>query len=162
MRNSTIAAVTMGQLQKRLDLISHNIANVNTTGYKAKTANFSSLLVQHIDNLSNGDEGAPRLTPDGIRQGNGARLAHSNIDMSKGTVVRTDRALDVALTGDHHFFQVQVTENGETETQFTRAGNFYLQPINNNEQMMLVTSEGHPVIGTNGPIVFQGEIDDIQ
>jgi flagellar basal-body rod protein FlgG len=160
MRGSTLAAVTMGQLQKKLDLIGHNMANVNTTGYKAKTANFSSLLVQQINNQSTGDENAPRLTPAGIRQGNGARLAHTNVNMATGTLTQTDRPLDVALTDPKQFFQVQVAENGITETQFTRAGNFYLQPINANEDM-LVTAEGNPVVGTNGPIILQNGYDGI-
>ncbi|WP_102026464.1 flagellar hook-basal body protein [Salirhabdus sp. Marseille-P4669] len=162
MRNASIAAVTMGQLQKRLDLIGNNIANANTAGYKAKTANFSSLLVQQIDNLSPDEDTAPRVTPAGFRQGNGARLAHANVNMASGNLMTTERALDVALTNEKQFFQVQVTENGVTETQFTRAGNFYLQPINNNEQVMLVTAEGHPIVGNNGPIVVQGGFDDIR
>ncbi|MBB6453988.1 flagellar basal-body rod protein FlgG [Salirhabdus euzebyi] len=161
MRSSLLAATTMGQLQKKLDLISHNMANANTPGYKTRTADFSSLLFQQLNNLSAGDEGATRTTPAGIRQGTGARLGHTNIKMDAGTIVSTNRPLDVALTDDKQFFQVQVNENGQAVTQYTRAGNFYLQPINNNEQVMLVTNEGNPIIGQNGPIVLQGNIDDI-
>ncbi|SET25265.1 flagellar basal-body rod protein FlgG [Salinibacillus kushneri] len=160
MRSSFLAATTMGQLQKKLDLIGHNLANSNTTGYKTRTANFSSLLHQQIN--QNGIDGeSPRLTPEGIRQGTGAKLGHTNVRMDAGTITQTDRPLDVALSEDYHFFQVQVTENGEAETQYTRAGNFYLQPINNNQQVALVTSEGNPVVGENGPVVLQSDMDDI-
>jgi flagellar basal-body rod protein FlgG len=152
----------MGQLQKKLDVISNNIANVNTIGYKASTANFSSLLVQNINNLSSGDGAAARLTPPGIRQGNGAKLAHTNKNMSMGSITQTERALDVALTNEKQFFQVFVTNNGITETQFTRAGNFYIQPVNNNEQVMLVTAEGHPVVGVQGPILINNGFDAIE
>ncbi len=43
------AAVTMGQLQKRLDVIGHNVANINTNGYKTRDTNFSSLLSQQLN-----------------------------------------------------------------------------------------------------------------
>ncbi|GAA0487143.1 flagellar hook-basal body complex protein FlhP [Salinibacillus aidingensis] len=160
MRSSYLAATTMGQLQQKLNLIGHNLSNSSTTGYKARTANFSSLLHQQIN--QNGIDGeAPRQTPEGLRQGTGAKLGHTKVRMDAGTITQTERPLDVALSGEKHFFQVQVTENGAAETQYTRAGNFYLQPINNNQQVSLVTAQGNPVIGENGPIVLQSDMDEI-
>ena len=68
------ATNTLGQLQKNLDVISSNMANVGTTGYKRKTATFTDLLVQQFNNQPSAENEIGRLTPNGIRQGNGAKL----------------------------------------------------------------------------------------
>ncbi|WP_010099242.1 flagellar hook-basal body protein [Ornithinibacillus scapharcae] len=155
------AAVTMNQLQQKIDLIGNNLANSQTTGYKARNADFASLLFQQIDNMTDPANAQGRLTPDGVRVGSGARLGSVNIDLSLGSLKETGRALDVALLQPNHLFQVQVTENGVQETRFTRDGAFYLSPINN--EVMLTTKDGDPVIGTNGqPIRFADGFNDIQ
>ncbi len=156
------AAVTMNQLQNKIDVIGHNVANSSTTGYKNRSANFTSLLYQNIDNFSDVAANATgRVTPHGIRLGSGARLGHTNIDLSAGTINTTERGLDIALLEDNHMLQVEVTENGVTETRYTRDGGLYLQPFGDN-QLILSTSEGHPVIGqTGGPITFADDIEDI-
>ncbi|SDK14648.1 flagellar hook-basal body protein [Sediminibacillus albus] len=154
------AAVTMGQLQNKLDLIGNNLSNASTNGYKSREANFSSLLFQQIDNLSDPANAEGRLTPDGLRIGSGAVLGHTNADLSAGSLQETGRGLDVALLNDNHLFQVQVTENGVTETRFTRAGSFYLNPQENGE-VMLTNQDGYPVIGENGPLSFVDGFEDI-
>lgn len=156
------AAVTMNQLQNKLDLIGHNLANSQTTGYKNRQAEFSSLLFQQINNLSDPANMEGRLTPDGIRVGSGAKLGSTNIDLSHGAIVETERALDTALIRENHFFQIQATENGVTETRYTRDGAFYLSPVNNNQSVMLVTKDGDPVLGENGPIVIAEGFDSIE
>ncbi len=156
------AAATMGQLQKRLDNIGNNIANANTTGYKNRDANFSSLLSQQINLEPDTTNPAARLTPDGLRVGAGAKLGHTNINFDQGSLQNTGRNLDVALLEDNHLFQVAVNENGEEEVRYTRAGNFYLSPLEN-EQVMLVTSEGNPVLGQGGnPIILNNNMDDLK
>ncbi|NMA89945.1 MAG: flagellar hook-basal body protein [Amphibacillus sp.] len=157
------AAVTMGQLQNKIDLISHNVANLNTNGYKARSANFSSLIYQNINNLKDVDANAPgRHTPHGIRLGSGARIGHTNINLTAGSLNITNRGLDVALLRDNHLLQIQVTENGNTETRYTRDGSLYLQPVDGG-QVMLTTSDGHPVIGqSGGAIMFDENIEDIR
>ncbi|MCP8617467.1 flagellar hook-basal body protein [Salirhabdus salicampi] len=159
MRNAQIASTTMGQLQKKMDLIGHNLANANTTGYKAKTSSFSSLLMQQLNQTPRLDE-APRQTPTGIRQGTGARLSHTNVNTASGVITPTNRPLDAAIENPKHFFQIAAYNNGETETHYTRSGNFYLQPIND-ETVALVTAEGTPVIGDNGPIQFNDNFEDV-
>ncbi|WP_188456646.1 flagellar hook-basal body protein [Virgibacillus oceani] len=155
------AAVTMNQLQNKLDVIGHNMANSQTPGYKNRQADFASLLFQQIDNMTNPANAEGRLTPDGVRIGSGARLGSVNIDLTPGAIKETDRALDAALLEKNHLFQVQVTENGVTETRYTRDGSFYLSPINNNQAVMLTTKDGDPVLGENGPIMFADGFDDI-
>ncbi|GGB52151.1 flagellar basal-body rod protein FlgG [Lentibacillus populi] len=154
------AAVTMNQLQNKLDLIGHNLANSQTTGYKSRQADFSSLLFQQIDNLTDPANAEGRLTPDGVRVGSGAILGHTNIKLTPGALKETGRGLDVALLKDNQFFQIQVMENGVAETRYTRDGSFYLSPVNNN-QVMLTTTDGQPVLGENGPITFADGFDEI-
>ncbi|WP_396266096.1 flagellar hook-basal body protein [Halobacillus salinarum] len=156
-RSMIQASVTMGQLQNKLDLIGNNLANTNTTGYKSRQANFASLLVQQMDNLDDEKAETGRLTPDGIRVGTGAKLAHTNLDLSHGSLKQTGRELDVALMRDNDLFQLEV----DGQTQYTRAGNFYLNPAENG-QMELTNADGFRVLGADGePIVFDGDMDGI-
>ncbi|MFD1852152.1 flagellar hook-basal body protein [Oceanobacillus bengalensis] len=155
------AAVTMNQLQNKLDVIGNNMANSQTTGYKAREAQFSSLLFQQMDNLNTPENAEGRLTPDGIRIGAGARLGSINSNFGQGNIVTTDRALDTALLGRNHYFQIQVTTNDVTETRYTKDGAFYLSPVEGNQSVMLTTSDGNPVLGENGPIIFADGFDNI-
>src|SRR5690625_1518720 len=108
------AAVTMNQLQQQIDMIGHNLANSQTTGYKSRQAEFSSLLFQQINNLSDPENARGRRTPDGIRLGTGARLGAINSDLSLGAIKTTDRDLDVVLLNKNHYFQIQVEERKST------------------------------------------------
>ncbi|WLV24168.1 flagellar hook-basal body protein [Aciduricibacillus chroicocephali] len=155
------AAVTMGQLQNKLDLIGNNLANTNTAGYKGKQSDFSSLLYREINNLTAPENAVGRLSPDMIRTGTGARLGAISLNMSQGTVKETGRTLDAALNKKNLLFQVQQTRNGNTETLYTRDGSFYLNPANQNGDLMLVTKDGDPVLGKNGPIVIQPGFQDV-
>lgn len=154
------AAVTMGQLQNKLDVIGNNLANSQTTGYKRKQTEFSSMLVQQINNLQHESEG--RQTPGGIRVGTGARLGTIRHDTTIGSFKQTDRGLDVALHDPTHYFQVQVTESGVTETRFTRDGALYLQPDPSGNAVQLTNALGHPVLGQNGPISIANGFESIQ
>lgn len=88
-------------------------------------------------------------------------MGHSNNDFSTGTLISTGRNLDVALENDAQFFEVSVTENGQTETRFTRDGAFYLQP-NDAGQSELVTSNGDFVLSNTGnPIIIEPDFDDV-
>ncbi|MEC5424494.1 flagellar hook-basal body protein [Virgibacillus sp. C22-A2] len=155
------AAVTMNQLQNKLDLIGQNMANTQTTGYKHRQADFSSLLFQQINNMTDPANAEGRLTPDGVRIGSGAKLGSVNSNFSLGAIAETGRVLDTALLGENHFFQIQVTENDVQETRYTRDGAFYLNPVNNNQSVMLTTGDGNPVLGENGPIVIAEGFDSI-
>jgi flagellar basal-body rod protein FlgG len=149
------AANTMAQLGQQLNVISNNIANSNTTGFKRRETNFGELLAQQFTNLPN--DKATRLTPNGVRYGVGARLAETNLVLAQGALTKTDRALDVALAKEGQFFRVLVQgENGAQEIGYTRSGAFYLTPsAENPNELMLVTSDGHPVLDeNNAPILL--------
>src|SRR5690625_5303662 len=147
------AAVTMNHLQNKLDLIGHNLANSQTTGYKARQTEFSSLLFQQINNMTDPANAEGRLTPDGVRIGSGSALGSVNIDLTVGSQTTTDRTLDTALLGDNYLFQIQITDDDGSEIRYTRDGAFYLNPINDGQTLMLTTKDGHAVLGTNGPII---------
>ena len=154
------AAVTMNQLQQQLDVIGHNIANANTTGYKQRTSEFSDLLFQQIHNMTQPGNEVGRSTNDGIRIGTGAKLGAVNNDFSIGSLQNTDRPLDIALTQPTHFMQVITNVNGREEIQYTRDGSLYVSSEGND--LVLVSKDGHPINGENGPIRFSNNIDSIR
>ncbi|GEN54743.1 flagellar hook-basal body protein [Halobacillus faecis] len=160
-RSMIQSAVTMGQLQKKLDLVGNNLSNSETTGYKSRSADFSSLLYQQIDNQSHTDAEVGRQTPETIRMGTGAKLGHTNLDLTQGNLKNTGRELDVALLEDRHMFNVRVTTEQGEEVHFTRAGNFYLNPVDDG-QLVLTEANGHPVIGADGEnIILEDNFQDI-
>ncbi len=161
-RTMITATNTLGQLQKQMDVLSNNIANVDTTGFKRREATFTDLLVQQFNNLPGGDPdtAAARLTSEGIRQGTGAKLGQIQMIMTQGTLKSTDRPLDTAFTKEGMFYRIQVQRDDVYETQYTRDGAFYLSPLSENETM-LVTSSGHPVLDENNePVVIVGKAKD--
>ncbi|WP_152656834.1 flagellar hook-basal body protein [Oceanobacillus sp. CFH 90083] len=155
------AAVTMNQIQSKLDVIGNNISNTNTAGYKSRQVEFSSLLSQQINNLNAPENAEGRLTPDGIRVGAGAGLGAIHLNPLQGSMMETGRALDAALTEENIFFQVNRIENGQEETVYTRDGSFFLSPVAG-DMLALTTSDGHPIIGQEGPIEIQDGFDAIE
>ncbi|MBM7645885.1 flagellar basal-body rod protein FlgG [Scopulibacillus daqui] len=161
-RSLMTAAVTMGQLQNKMDLISNNMANASTTGYKSQGAEFADLLVQQLNNLSGKDRNG-RLTPDGIRAGTGAKLGNIDLNMNQGSMKPTRRSLDLALLNPDHFFKIGVKNNrGEQTIMYTRNGTFYLRPDQNNA-MKLVTADGNDVLDSdNQPIYVPADVRGIK
>ena len=152
MRTMLTASNTLGQLQKQMDVISHNIANVDTTGYKKQSATFTDLLVQQFHNQPDAANERGRLTPNGIRQGSGAKLAQIMTIMTQGGLKTTERELDAAFTKEGQFFRISVQTESGMEVQYTRDGSFYVTPVSDNE-LMLVTSDGNPVLDENNDLI---------
>src|SRR5690625_1836310 len=151
------ASTSMYHLQQQLDQIGHNLSNLQTPGYKTRNAEFSSLLSQHINNLTANENLENRLTPDGIRVGIGGRLGSINYNFQMGSAQRTDRPLDVMLTNERQFFQVIVQEGNDEEILLTGDGSFYLNNIGSNT-LMVVTNDGNPVDGCNSALQFRGKL----
>lgn len=164
-RTMITATNTMSQLQLKMDLIGNNLANVETTGFKRKEGTFSDLLVQQFNNQHNLNEETGRLTPEGIRQGTGAKLGLVKLNLTQGSLKNTGRDLDVALTKPDLFFKIRSTDaSGTAETQFTRDGAFYLSPSSfDPTQLDLVTSSGAQVLDEwDQPISIVGDLKTIQ
>ncbi|MGP7817062.1 flagellar hook-basal body protein [Niallia sp. 01092] len=159
-RTMLTATNTLTQLQKQMDTISNNIANVDTNGYKKKNATFTDLLFQQFNNQENADLEVSRLTPNGIRQGVGAKVAQSQTVMSQGSLKTTDRSLDTAFTKEGQLYRVLVNNGQSSEVQYTRDGAFYLTPVSENENM-LVTKQGYAVLDeTNNPILLNNNVNE--
>ncbi len=137
--NSGLYSALSGSVaaMKRMDVISNNLANVNTPGYKKDKMLFESMLAGAV----NPPAVAQASTADPLLQRESVF-----VDYSAGTVVQTGNALDLAIDGDG-FFVVQ-TPQGRV---YTRQGNFRLAADGT-----LVTSDGFPVMGQNAPIRIQG------
>jgi flagellar basal-body rod protein FlgF len=129
-------------LERQLDVLSNNIANVNTVGYKADESLFEEYLSSgaHEDNFKGADRRVSYVQDRGTFH-----------NFSEGALQTTSNPLDVAIDGAG-FLTVQ-TQGGE---RYTRDGNLQ---INNVGQ--LVTHDGNAVLGTAGPIVFQPTDHDI-
>ncbi|MBU5214619.1 flagellar biosynthesis protein FlgG [Bacillus obstructivus] len=151
-RSMIVASNTMNQLQKQLDIISNNLANIDTNGFKKREATFTDLLAQSFNNQPNKNEEIGRLTPNEIRVGVGAKLAQSQMVTKQGSLKQTGRPLDIAFTNESQYMKVLVDNNGEGNIRYTRDGALYLSPINQNE-MLLVNSEGYPVLDENNQMI---------
>lgn len=162
-RTMITASNTLTQLQHQIDLIGNNIANVDTTGYKRNEASFNDLLVQQLNNQPKQAAEIGRLTPLGIREGNGAKLSQAQLVTAQGALKTTNRNLDIALTKENLFFTVNVQDQNGTNTRLTRDGAFHLSPVaGNRNQLQLVTAAGHAVLAENGnPIIINGQVKDL-
>ncbi len=127
-------------LERELSVVANNIANMNTTGYKAD----GSVFEEYLSATARGAETGSRVS---FVQDRG--IWH---DMSGGSIERTGNPLDVAISGKG-FFVVQ-TPRGE---RYTRNGSFQI-----NADGVLVTSDGDEVLGDGGPIRFQRNDRQIQ
>ncbi len=158
------SAVTMGQLQQKIDQISNNLSNSGTNGYKSRDSEFTALLSQQVQNIPAKADSAGRLTPAGIRVGSGAAISDTQLNMAQGALKKTDRTLDLALTNPNQFFQIGVSgSNGNQTVQYTRDGTFYLSPGNGNGPRQLVDANGNFVLGANGsPINIPANLSDIK
>ncbi len=126
------SATGMKAHQFLLDVISNNLANVNTTGYKRVQANFQDLLYDKI--VPAGTESAQGIeSPTGLQVGSGVRVVSSNKVFSQGVPENTGRTFDLAIQGNG-FFQAT---HPDGSTVYTRDGTLHL-----NSSGGLVTAEG--------------------
>ncbi|WP_044339972.1 flagellar hook-basal body protein [Rossellomorea aquimaris] len=147
-RTMITATNTLGQLQKQMDMIGHNLSNANTIGYKRREATFSELLVQQVKNQRIDEFEPGRLTPLGIREGSGAKLSQSQLILNQGSLKSTGRQLDFALTNEGQFFKVLAADDNGSAVRYTRDGAFFVSPTGNGEAM-LVNGSGLPVLDEN-------------
>ncbi|MBR6237756.1 MAG: flagellar hook-basal body complex protein [Lachnospiraceae bacterium] len=132
--------------QNRMDVLTNNLANSDTNGFKKEGATsqaFDSLLALKIKDRSEN----PNLAhPIGIAN-LGVKVGENYTDYSQGAFKVTDRTYDVALSGEG-FFNIEYTNKaGETSTMYTRDGAFVV-----NTQGYLVNKDGDYVLGQNGRI----------
>ncbi|WP_349408793.1 flagellar hook-basal body protein [Pseudalkalibacillus sp. SCS-8] len=162
-RSMITASVSMGQLQRKMDTISHNLSNSNTYGFKSRNVQFSDLLYQEVKSQAKEGPESGRLTPEHVRFGNGSRVTGTMLQLAQGSVTETGRSLDFALLDENVMFQIRKTlENGDEIVEYTREGSFYLAPVEGNPDVMqLTTANGESVLGENGPIEVPTGFDSI-
>jgi len=137
------AAMGMNVQAKRLELVSNDLANASTTGYKKDVAVVSSFKEEYLARLND----TQNFTPNNEVIGKityGAKVDEVYTDFTQGSVISTNLETDLAIQGDG-FFTVQ-TPNG---LAYTRDGNFSI-----NQLGQLVTKEGYNVMGQEGIIDF--------
>ncbi len=127
------AASGMTAQQQNIDVISNNIANVNTTGFKQDRAEFQDLMYQSL-NYTAGATSATTNNPVGIDVGLGVRTAGIQKNHIQGSLKETGNSLDIAIAGDG-FFKI-TTPDGETA--YTRDGSF-----KKDNEGSLVTVQGY-------------------
>lgn len=143
MRALYTAASGMIAQQTSVDTISNNIANVNTTGFKSNKTEFKSLLYQDIQTRTTTANGEQKPIP--AQAGLGTRVASTTTSFTQGSRNASDSATDFALEGAG-FFAVRGLDGG---TYYTRNGNFNWS-VGANGAITLVTTEGYPVLDSNG------------
>lgn len=147
MRSLYTAASGMKAQQTNVDVISNNLANVNTTGYKTSTAEFKSLLYQTLQTKTTSANGDYKPIP--AQVGTGARNSSITTRFSQGSITASANPFAFAIQGDGMF---AVMDNGEI--CYTRNGDFQMA-VASDGGFMLCSSEGYPVLDIDGmPIQF--------
>lgn len=136
MKALSIAATGMLAQQTNVEVISNNIANLNTTGYKRQRAEFQDLLYQNISRVGANSSDAGTITPTGIQIGVGVKTGGVYRITQQGNLVNTDNQFDLAVNG-RGFFRISLPDGSDA---FTRSGSFQLSP-----QGELVTPAGFVV-----------------
>lgn len=130
--------------QHRMDVLTNNLANADTNGFKkegATSQSFDAILAYKIKDSSEGAHLSRRL---GVNHP-GVKIGEGYTDFSQGPIKSTGNTYDLALT-DSGFFAVEFTNKaGETSIKYTRDGDFTLT-----ESGRLVTRDGDPVLDVNG------------
>ncbi|RID97292.1 flagellar basal-body rod protein FlgG [Simplicispira hankyongi] len=130
-----IAKTGMEAQQTQLDVISHNLANTSTTGYKRASAVFQDLIYQNLRQVGSQTTEQNQL-PTGLQLGLGVRTVATSRNFTQGGLQQSSSNLDVAIKGNG-FFQVTMPDG---TAAYTRDGSFQVD-----SQGRLVTSSGLPV-----------------
>jgi flagellar basal-body rod protein FlgG len=133
MRALSIAASGMQAQQLNVDVISHNIANMNTTGYKRQRAEFQDMLYQNLERPGATSSTSGAVLPLGIQIGVGVRADAVGRVTEQGGINQTGNAYDLAING-RGFLQVALPSG---QTAYTRAGNLAV-----NADGAIVTADG--------------------
>lgn len=139
-----IGATGMLAQQLNVDVISNNIANMTTTGFKRQRAEFQDLMYQTVIRPGATSSDAGDTIPAGIQLGFGVKAGSVYRINEQGALQMTSNPLDIAITGDG-YFQIQMPSG---ETAYSRDGSFQL-----NQNGEVVTSEGYRLLpGVTVPV----------
>jgi flagellar basal-body rod protein FlgG len=136
MRALSTATSGMSAQQLNVEVISNNIANMSTTGYKRQRAEFQDLLYQNIVRMGTQSSSTGTVVPTGIQIGTGVKTGSTYRIMEQGSLMTTGNTYDVAIDGKG-FLQILLPSG---ETAYTRDGSLAI-----NDQGQLVNAEGYLV-----------------
>lgn len=136
MRALKIAATGMSAQQMRVETISNNLANMSTTGYNARRAEFADLHYQQMARAGSVNAADGTVLPTGVQLGLGVRPAAVSMHLQQGSLSATQGDLDVAIEG-LGYLEVTLPSG---QTAYTRDGS-----LKRNGEGLIVTSEGFPV-----------------
>jgi flagellar basal-body rod protein FlgG len=137
MRSLHIAATGMLAQQTNVEVISNNIANLSTTGFKKRRAEFQDLIYQNMRRVGSTSSDTGTVVPSGVQLGLGVKTAAVYRISEQGNLSQTDNRFDLAIRGPG-FFQIELPSG---ETAYTRDGTFGLSP-----QGEIVTADGFRVL----------------
>lgn len=132
-----IAATGMSAQQMRVEVISNNLANMNTTGYNARRAEFADLHYQQLARAGTISASDGTVLPTGVQLGLGVRPASITVNIAQGALAQTGGDLDVAIEGGGY---LEVTLPSGLSA-FTRDGG-----LKRSADGLIVTSDGFPVV----------------
>ncbi len=118
-----VAKTGLDAQQSRMNVISNNLANVNTTGFKRDRAVFEDMIYQNI-RQAGGQTDVNAVSPTGMMLGTGVRVVATEKLPAQGSMLNTSNPLDIAITGDGYF---QIAKSDGT-IAYTRDGSFKLSP----------------------------------
>jgi len=136
MRALSTAATGMMAMELNVQVISNNLANMTTTGYKRQRAEFQDLLYDHVSRIGTQTSSQGNILPVGIDLGSGVKTVGTPRLMTQGTLTQTSGSLDLAIRGDG-FFKVQLPDGTYS---YTRDGSFQMDA-----QGRIVTAQGNVV-----------------
>ncbi len=158
MKALSTAATGMLAQQLNIEVVSNNIANMNTTGFKRQRAEFQDLLYQNVERVGANSSDAGTVVPSGIQVGVGVRTAGIYRITDQGSLQNTGNMFDLAVNG-RGFFNILLPDGQEA---YTRAGSFQIDQTG-----QLVTPEGYvvqpaiviPQTATDVTINEQGQVE---
>ncbi len=136
MKSLNIAATGMLAQQRNVEVISNNIANLNTIGYKRQRAEFQDLIYQTIERPGAQSSTNDTTVPNGIQIGTGVKTGSVYRIIQQGNVTQTGNDLDLAISG-RGLFRIELPDGQDA---YTRAGNFSISPNG-----IIVTEDGYDV-----------------
>ena len=145
MRSLTTAATGMQAQQLNVEVISNNLANMNTTAFQRQRAQFQDLLYQNVQAMGMNSSDAGTIVPTGVQVGLGVQADSIYRITEQGPLSNTDNTYDLAVSG-RGYFRVQLPDGSDA---YTRASNFALSP-----EGEIVTSDGYTV--APGIVIPQG------
>lgn len=137
MRALSIAATGMSAQAMRVEVISNNLANMSTTGYNARRAEFADLHYQQATRAGTINAADGTVVPTGVQLGLGVRPAAVTLLVAQGTLAATGGDLDLAIDG-HGYIEVRLPSG---LSAYTRDGG-----LKRSAEGQVVTSDGYPVV----------------